>query len=106
MKAGIRRAFLLDVFFGRGLVAGIKVLPGLGQARLVNFSRPLRRVVGAVCFQGAPELQQVSVGFGSVFQQLNKGITEACPQAFGYKISATLAADQQAFRCELLHRFP
>lgn len=50
------------------------------------------------------EFQQVALGIGVVFQQVQQRIAEGRAQGFHHIVATTLAADQQPLGRELLDR--
>ncbi|MNP79927.1 hypothetical protein D3C76_1778770 [compost metagenome] len=51
------------------------------------------------------KLQQIALGFGVAFQQMQQGITEGRAQGFDHVIASTLTTDQQALGGQLLNGF-
>ncbi|MOA53971.1 hypothetical protein D3C78_1775100 [compost metagenome] len=72
---------------------------------MVHLGRPLRRVVSAGAFQGMAKLQQVALGLGIAFQQLQQRVAEGRAQLGGHIVAAALATDQQPLGHQLLDCF-
>ncbi|MCY1523940.1 hypothetical protein D9M68_588540 [compost metagenome] len=104
VEARIRRALLRPTRLAARRVTGLQGLEGLGQALMVHLGRPLRRVVSAGALQGMTELQQVALGFGVAFQQLQQRVAEGGTQFGRYIVAAPLATDQQPLGHQLLDR--
>ncbi|MNH27516.1 hypothetical protein D3C79_876310 [compost metagenome] len=76
VEARIGRALLGPVHF---IGTGVAVLQGI-ERRLepltIRLSGADRRIIGARCLQGMPELQQVALCFGVAFKQLQQWVAE------------------------------
>ncbi|MCY1444384.1 hypothetical protein D9M71_608510 [compost metagenome] len=104
VEACIGRALLRPSHFIDPGIAVLQRIEGRFKPRPVRLGGTLGSVIGAGRLQGMAELEQVTLRFGTVLEQLQQRVAEGGPQRLRHKIAPALTADQQPLGHQLLDR--
>ncbi|MNJ58571.1 hypothetical protein D3C77_542070 [compost metagenome] len=105
MKARIGRTLFGPVHFSGSTVAILQGIKRCLEPLTIRLCCADRRIIGARCLQGMPELQQIALRLGIAFKQLQQGIAEGRTQRLSHIVTAALATDQQSLGHQFLDRF-
>ena len=104
VEVGIGHALLGPGHLAATAVAVLQAGEGLTEALAIRLGGALGGVVGAGTLQGMAKFQQIALGFGIAFQQMQQRVAKGRAQGFGHIIATALATDQQPASRQLLDR--